>query len=326
MTSSEEHAKQFIDVNGKRMAYVEMGSGDPIVFQHGNPTSSYLWRNIMPELAAEGRCIAVDLVGMGDSDKLDDPGPDSYRYVEHREYLFAAWEQLGIRDNVTFVIHDWGSALGFDWACQHEDNVKGIAYMEGIVCPVTWDDWPEAARGVFQGFRSDAGEDMVLDKNIFVERVLPGSIIRAMREEEMAVYRRPFRKAGEDRRPTLTWPRQIPIDGEPEDVASIVGHYADWLQSTPVPKLFVNAEPGAILTGPQREFCRTFRNQTEVTVPGVHFIQEDSPGEIAAAILAWHRQLPCPAPLKKAVPAGTALATYVLYVVPGPLNPPPSRT
>jgi haloalkane dehalogenase len=292
MTSSEEHAKQFIDVNGKRMAYVEMGSGDPIVFQHGNPTSSYLWRNIMPELAAEGRCIAVDLVGMGDSDKLDDPGPDSYRYVEHREYLFAAWEQLGIRDNVTFVIHDWGSALGFDWACQHEDNVKGIAYMEGIVCPVTWDDWPEAARGVFQGFRSDAGEDMVLDKNIFVERVLPGSIIRAMREEEMAVYRRPFRKAGEDRRPTLTWPRQIPIDGEPEDVASIVGHYADWLQSTPVPKLFVNAEPGAILTGPQREFCRTFRNQTEVTVPGVHFIQEDSPGEIAAAILAWHRQLP----------------------------------
>ena len=292
MTSSEEHAKQFIDVNGKRMAYVEMGSGDPIVFQHGNPTSSYRWRNIMPELAAEGRCIAVDLVGMGDSDKLDDPGPDSYRYVEHREYLFAAWEQLGIRDNVTFVIHDWGSALGFDWACQHEDNVKGIAYMEGIVCPVTWDDWPEAARGVFQGFRSDAGEDMVLDKNIFVERVLPGSIIRAMREEEMAVYRRPFRKAGEDRRPTLTWPRQIPIDGEPEDVASIVGHYADWLQSTPVPKLFVNAEPGAILTGPQREFCRTFRNQTEVTVPGVHFIQEDSPGEIAAAILAWHRQLP----------------------------------
>ena len=273
MTSSEEHAKQFIDVNGKRMAYVEMGSGDPIVFQHGNPTSSYLWRNIMPELAAEGRCIAVDLVGMGDSDKLDDPGPDSYRYVEHREYLFAAWEQLGIRDNVTFVIHDWGSALGFDWACQHEDNVKGIAYMEGIVCPVTWDDWPEAARGVFQGFRSDAGEDMVLDKNIFVERVLPGSIIRAMREEEMAVYRRPFRKAGEDRRPTLTWPRQIPIDGEPEDVASIVGHYADWLQSTPVPKLFVNAEPGAILTGPQREFCRTFRNQTEVTVPGVHVIQ-----------------------------------------------------
>jgi haloalkane dehalogenase len=291
MVSSEEHEKKYLDVLGKRMAYVELGEGDPIVFQHGNPTSSYLWRNIMPALASEGRCIAVDLIGMGDSDKLDDPGPDSYRYVEHREYLFAAWEQLGVRDNVTFVIHDWGSALGFDWARQHEDNVKGIAYMEGIVCPVSWEGWPEAARGVFQGFRSEAGEDMVLDKNIFVERVLPGSIIRAMREEEMAVYRRPFRNAGEDRRPTLTWPRQIPIDGEPEDVTEIVGQYAEWLKSTPVPKLFVNAEPGAILTGPQREFCRTFRNQTEVTVPGVHFIQEDSPGEIAAAILAWRRQL-----------------------------------
>ena len=292
MFSSDEHPKKYIDVLGKRMAYVEMGEGDPIVFQHGNPTSSYLWRNIMPELASEGRCIAVDLIGMGDSDKLDDPGPDSYRYVEQREFLFAAWEQLGVRDNVTFVIHDWGSALGFDWASGHEDSVKGIAYMEGIVRPVSWEDWPEAARGVFQGFRSDAGEDMVLEKNIFVERVLPGSIIRAMREEEMAIYRRPFRKSGEDRRPTLTWPRQIPIDGTPEDVAEIVGRFAKWLQSSPVPKLFVNAEPGAILTGPQRDFCRTFRNQTEVTVPGVHFIQEDSPGEIAAAVLAWHRQLP----------------------------------
>ena len=291
MISFEEHPKQFIDVNGKRMAYVEMGEGDPIVFQHGNPTSSYLWRNIMPELASEGRCIAVDLVGMGDSEKLDDPGPDSYRYVQHREYLFAAWEQLGIRENVTFVIHDWGSALGFDWASQHEDQVRGIAYMEGIVCPVSWDDWPEAARGVFEGFRSDAGEDMVLDKNVFIERVLPGSIIRTLREEEMTVYRRPFRFAGEDRRPTLTWPRQIPIDGEPEDVTAIVQGYADWLQTSSVPKLFINAEPGAILTGRQREFCRSFRNQTEVTVPGVHFIQEDSPGDIAAAIIAWYRQL-----------------------------------
>ena len=291
MTLSDEHPKQFIDVNGKRMAYVEMGSGDPIVFQHGNPTSSYLWRNIMPELASEGRCIAVDLIGMGDSDKLDDSGPGSYRYVEHRDYLFAAWEQLGVTDKVTFVIHDWGSALGFDWACQNEDRVKGIAYMEGIVCPMSWDDWPEAARGVFQGFRSEAGEDMVLDKNIFIERVLPGSIIRTLREEEMAVYRRPFRKSGEDRRPTLTWPRQIPIDGEPADVTEIVQRYADWLHASPVPKLFINAEPGAILTGPQREFCRSFRNQTEVNVKGVHFIQEDSPGDIAAAILAWHRQL-----------------------------------
>ncbi len=287
MISTLEHDKKFIDVNGKRMAYVEMGEGDPIIFQHGNPTSSYLWRNIMPQLAARGRCIAVDLIGMGDSDKLDNPGPDSYRFVEHREYLFAAWEQLGVADNVTLVIHDWGSALGFDWAAENTDRVKGIAYMEGIVRPVSWDDWPEAIRPLFQGFRSDAGETMVLEKNVFVERVLPGSVLRGLTDDEMAVYRRPFEVAGEDRRPTLTWPRQIPLDGEPEDVCSMVENYAGWLKESDVPKLFINAEPGAILTGAQREYCRSFPNQTEVTVAGSHFIQEDSPDEIAAAITDW---------------------------------------
>ena len=287
MISSDEHPLRFVDVNGKRMAYVEMGDGDPIVLQHGNPTSSYLWRNIMPQLAEHGRCIAVDLIGMGSSDKLDKPGPDSYRYVEHRDYLFAAWEKLGILENVTLVVHDWGSALGFDWACQHPDNVRGIAYMEGIVRPVTWDEWPEAARGIFQGLRSEAGEQLILDNNVFVERVLPGSVLRELSDSEMAVYRRPFAQPGEDRRPTLTWPRQIPIDGEPADVHAIVTGYSDWLATSPIPKLFVNAEPGAILTGPQREFCRSFANQTEVTVPGSHFIQEDSPAEIAAAIGDW---------------------------------------
>ena len=291
MISAEEHPKQFIDVKGKRMAYVEMGAGDPILLQHGNPTSSYLWRNIMPALAEHGRCIAVDLIGMGDSDKLDDPGPDSYRYVEHREYLFAAWEQLGISEDVTLVIHDWGSALGFDWACQHPENVRGIAYMEGIVRPVTWDEWPEAARGIFQGFRAEAGEQLVLDQNVFVERVLPGSVLRDLSAAEMAVYRRPFEQPGEDRRPTLSWPRQIPIEGDPADVHAIVAHYAAWLAESQVPKLFINAEPGAILTGPQREFCRGFPNQVEVTVAGSHFIQEDSPAEIAAAISDWLRTL-----------------------------------
>jgi len=285
--SAKEYPKQYIEVNGKRMAYVEMGGGDPIVFQHGNPTSSYLWRNIMPALAERGRCVAVDLIGMGDSDKLEDPGPDRYRYVEHRDYLFAAWEQLGIRDKVTLVIHDWGSALGFDWARQHPERVRGIAYMEGIVKPVTWNDWPEAARGVFQGFRSPAGEDMILAKNLFIERVLPGSVLRELSDAEMEVYRRPFLEPGEARRPTLTWPRQIPIDGEPEDVTAVVAAYSRWLAESDTPKLFVNAEPGAILTGPQREFCRTFPNQTEVTVRGSHFIQEDSPAEIAAAIASW---------------------------------------
>ena len=287
MISTTEHAKKFIEVNGRRMAYVEMGEGDPIVFQHGNPTSSYLWRNIIPPLASYGRCIAVDLIGMGDSDKLDDPGPGSYRYVEHRDYLFQAWDQLGVRDNVTLVIHDWGSALGFDWASQNPGSVRGICYMEGIPCPISWDDWPDAAKPVFQGFRSEMGEAMVLEKNVFVENVLPGSVLRGLTEDEMAVYRRPFLNPGEDRRPTLTWPRQIPLDGEPEDVAEIAARYAAWLSESDVPKLFINADPGAILIGRQREFARSLTNQTEVTVAGSHFIQEDSPDEIAAAIADW---------------------------------------
>ena len=291
MPSAKEPEKQFVDIGDKRMAYVEMGEGDPVVFQHGNPTSSYLWRNIMPHLADQARCIAVDLIGMGDSDKLDNPGPDSYRFVDHREYLFAAWEALGISDRVTLVIHDWGSALGFHWAQQNPDAMLGICYMEAIVRPVIWDEWPDAARAVFQGFRSDAGESMVLDKNIFVEKVLPGSILRDLTDEEMNVYRRPFVKPGEDRRPTLTWPRQIPIDGGPEDVHEIVTSYSNWLIETEIPKLFINADPGAILTGPQREFCRTFPNQQEVTVKGNHFLQEDSPDEIGEAIADWRRSI-----------------------------------
>ena len=285
--STAELPKKHATVLGKRMAYAEMGEGDPIVFLHGNPTSSYLWRNIMPHLENLGRCIAPDLIGMGDSDKLDDVGPTSYRFVEHRRYLDALLDQLGVRENVTMVIHDWGSALGFDWANRHRDAMKGICYMEGIVRPVTWEEWPKEATPVFQGFRSENGEAMVLEKNVFVERVLPGSVIRPMSEEEMAVYRRPFAEPGEGRRPTLTWPRQIPIGGEPADVVAIAQDYADWLSGSEVPKLFVNADPGAILTGPQREFCRAWPNQTEVTVKGSHFIQEDSPHEIGEALRSW---------------------------------------
>ena len=268
-----------------------MGGGQPIIFQHGNPTSSYLWRNIMPYLADQGRCIALDLIGMGDSEKLADSGPERYTFVEHREYFDAALEALEVTDGVTLVIHDWGSALGFDWANRHRDQVKGICYMEAIVRPVTWEEWPEAARGVFQGFRSSAGEEMVLEKNIFVENVLPGSILRTLTAEEMTVYRRPFAQAGEDRRPTLTWPRQIPLAGEPPDVVGIVQEYADWLADAEVAKLFVNADPGAILTGAAREFCRSWPNQTEVTVKGSHFIQEDSPDEIGQALAQWRSSL-----------------------------------
>ncbi len=289
-TSSLE--KQFLDVDGRRIAYVEMGEGDPIVFQHGNPTSSYLWRNIMPVLATKGRCIAVDLVGMGDSDKLDNSGPDRYSFREHRESLFKAWAALGISERVTLVIHDWGSALGFDWARQHPDAVRGIAYMEAIVCPLEWSDWPEAATDIFKAFRSPAGETIVLDKNVFVERVLPSSIMRTLDDTDMAEYRRPFLDAGEDRRPTLSWPRQIPLDGEPRDVDAIVADYAAWLEQSDVPKLFINADPGSILIGRQREFCRGWPNQVEVTVPGLHFIQEDSPQEIATALSDWIETLP----------------------------------
>jgi haloalkane dehalogenase len=291
MLSAKEHAKKEIVVKGKTMSYVEMGEGDPIIFQHGNPTSSYLWRNVMPHLQDQGRCIAIDLIGMGDSDKLDNPDASSYTFVQHREYLDGALEALGVERDVTLVIHDWGSALGFDWANRHRDAVKGIAYMEGIVRPVSWEEWPEAARGVFQGFRSSAGEEMVLDKNTFVERVLPGSILRDLTEEEMAVYRRPFQNNGEDRRPTLTWPRQIPIDGTPADVVEIVQAYADWLTEADLPKLFINAEPGAILIGAQREFCRSWPNQTEVTVSGNHFLQEDSPHEIGQTIAEWRKTI-----------------------------------
>jgi haloalkane dehalogenase len=289
--AATEHPKQRATVRGQSMAYVEMGTGDPIVFLHGNPTSSYLWRNVMPHLADQGRCLAPDLIGMGDSDKLEPSGPDRYRFVEHREYLDALLEMLGVRENVTLVVHDWGSALGFDWACRHPDAVRGIAYMEAIVQPVTWAQWPDAARQVFQGFRSPAGEDMVLEKNVFVDVVLPGSILRTLTAEEMAVYRRPFATPGESRRPTLTWPRQIPIDGEPADVRGIVERYGAWLAGSDLPKLFVNAEPGAILVGEQREFCRTWPNQREVTVKGVHFVQEDSPDEIGRAVAEWRRGL-----------------------------------
>ena len=290
--STKELPKKSVKVLGKTMSYFEQGEGDPILFLHGNPTSSYLWRNVIPSVEGMGRILAPDLIGMGDSEKLDNPGPDRYTFAEHRTYLDAWAEAVGLGDRVTLVIHDWGSALGFDWANRNRNRLRGIAYMEGIVRPMLWSEWNEQATQVFQGFRSPAGEKMVLEKNIFVEKVLPGSVLRGLTEEEMAVYRRPFAEAGEDRRPTLTWPRQIPLEGEPAEVVALVEAYGDWLKDAPVPKLFVNAEPGAILIGPQREFCRSWPNQTEVTVKGSHFIQEDSPHEIGQAVADWLRTLP----------------------------------
>ena len=279
--------KKAINVKGKSMSYVDEGDGDPIVFLHGNPTSSYLWRNVMPHLMGRGRLIAPDLIGMGDSDKLDDSGPERYDFFEHRDYLDEFLAGVGVRENVMLVVHDWGSALGFHWAHRHPDVIRGIAYMEAITKPMLWDEFNQAARPVFEGFRSSAGESMVLEKNIFVEKVLPGSIIRKLTEDEMAEYRRPFLDAGESRRPTLTWPRQIPLDGEPADVVKVVEAYGQWMATAEFPKLFINADPGAILIGSQRDFCRAWPNTTEMTVRGIHFIQEDSPDEIGRGIADW---------------------------------------
>ena len=281
--------KKFTEINGRNMAWVESGVGDPIVLLHGNPTSSYLWRNIIPYLETQGRCIAPDLIGMGDSDKLNDSRPDRYRFVEHRKYLEAFLNNICTTKEVTLVVHDWGSALGFDWANRHRDSVRSIIYMEAIVCPLDWNDWPKQSQSVFKGLRSHAGEELVLDKNTFVELILPNSIMRDLTAEEMAEYRRPFNSPGEDRRPTLSWPRELPIGGDPSDVVEIVLSYSEWLQHSNIPKLFINAEPGAILVGRQRELCRSWPNQDEITVPGIHFIQEDSPQEIGNAIANWLR-------------------------------------
>jgi haloalkane dehalogenase len=284
--STKSFPKKYVTVLGKRMAYCEIGEGNPILFQHGNPTSSYLWRNIMPHLETHGRCIAIDLIGMGDSEKLEDSGDNTYSYHIQKKYFDACLEELGIHENITLVIHDWGSALGFHWAQEHPSQVKGICYMEGIVTPLKWEDWNQDAKGIFQGFRSEAGTEMILRKNLFIEAVLPDSIIRDLSTEEMDEYRRPFINEL-DRRPTLDWPRHIPIENHPKDICEIVKSYGEWMSVNEIPKLFINAEPGAILTGQQREFCRTWKNQTEVTVSGSHFIQEDSPHEIGSAICEW---------------------------------------
>jgi haloalkane dehalogenase len=280
IAARDPYPRQHVAVLDSTMAYIDTGGGDPVVFLHGNPTSSYLWRNVIPHVAPGARCLAPDLIGMGDS------GPARgarYRLGDHARYLDAWFEALGLH-RVTLVMHDWGSALGFWWAQRHPDRVRGLVYMEAFVRPLTWAEWPEGSRKLFQAMRSPAGEEIVLQKNVFVERILPASVMRRLSEDEMEVYRRPWREAGEARRPMLQWPREIPVDGEPGDVAALVDGYARWLATSPLPKLFVNAEPGSILVGAPREFCRAWPNQREVTVRGLHFIQEDSPAEIGRAV------------------------------------------
>lgn len=292
ISPSMNYTKKFTEVKGKQIAYVEEGAGDPIVLLHGNPTSSYLWRNVIPELEGLGRIIAPDLIGQGDSEKIPaNEGPDRYGFHVAYEYLDGFLKAVGANRNVTLVIHDWGSGLGFHWANKHRDAVRGIAYMEAIVAPVSWDDWPEGARGIFKGFRSEKGEDLILKRNKFIEAVLPTSIIRPLTEQEMDAYRAPFTEE-DDRQVTLNWPRALPIEGEPADIVELCSAYGQWLASdASIPKLFVNAEPGSILVGQQRDFCRSWPNQAEVTVKGLHFIQEDSPKEIGQAVASWYKNL-----------------------------------
>ena len=288
ISALDPHPRKKQELLGTSMSYGDTGSGEPVVFLHGNPTSSYLWRNVIPHVSPLARCIAPDLIGMGASGRS---ATGTYTFADHAKHLDALLEAVLPQGKITFVVHDWGSALGFHWANRNRDRVKGIAYMEALVRPVLWSEWPERAREVFKALRTPAGEDMILKNNVFVERILPGSILRKLTAEEMEHYRRPFLEPGESRRPTLTWPRQIPLEGEPADVVAIAQKYSEWLAQSPLPKLFVNAEPGAILIGAQREFCRKWPNQRELTVKGVHFIQEDSPHEIGRAIAEWYRQI-----------------------------------
>ncbi|SRR5258708_5510513 len=284
------YSKKRQTVLGQEMAYVEVGSGDPIVFLHGNPTSSYLWRNIIPYLEGFGRCIAPDLIGMGDSAKLPQSGPDAYTFVEHRRYLDALLEQLDVRERITFVVHDWGSALAFDWTYRHPDAVKRLAYMEAVVASGKWDEMSERGRKIFQNLRSPVGEQMVLEQNSFIEVNLPATIQRTLSEEEMQAYRRPFADPGEGRRPTLSWPRQLPFDGEPADVSEIVATYGEWLSHSSIPKLFIRTDPGT-MSPSSLAACRAWPMQSEVTARGLHYPQEDAPSEVGQALAIWVQTL-----------------------------------
>jgi haloalkane dehalogenase len=289
ITMTDSHPSKRIRVLDSEISYVDTGTGIPVVFLHGNPTSAYLWRNIIPYVSAHGRCLAPDLVGMGSSKRSP---TYSYRLVDHARYLDAWFEAMDLRRDVILVVHDWGSALGFHRASRYPDQIKAIAYMEAIVRPMRWTDFGEAG-GIFRALRSDEGDRMVLRDNAFVEMVLPRAVMRKLSDEEMAAYRAPFAEP-EARIPTLVWPRQIPIDGEPADVNAIVEVYGKWLSASEIPKLFIAGAPGAIIKDSVKDFCRGLRNQREITVKGIHFLQEDSPHEIGTALQEFVKTVAAP--------------------------------
>tara|TARA_Y100001970_G_scaffold270484_1_gene364426 strand:- start:79 stop:942 length:864 start_codon:yes stop_codon:yes gene_type:complete len=279
-----KYTKKFKSIRDKKMAYVDEGNGDTFLFLHGNPTSSYLWRNIAPYVEDLGRIVIPDLIGMGDSEKLDGVDNHEYKYHGQYGYLCELLNSLDLGNNIHLIIHDWGSAMGFQFARENQERVKSITYMEAIVMPLTWEQWPDAATKIFGLFRSEAGEELILEKNFFVERILLADSTTGYSEEERQEYLKPYLNPGEDRRPTLTWPRQIPLDGEPGLVVEEVRKNAEFHKDSEIPKLFVNADPGTILVGDQREFVRSWKNQTEITVKGNHFVQEDSSEEIGQAL------------------------------------------
>jgi haloalkane dehalogenase len=292
MLNTDELPKHTCEVDGKRMAYVELGEGPPIVFLHGNPASSYIWRNIMPVVAPHGRCIAPDLIGMGDSEKLEGDDPMRYGFLQHRRFVEGLLNGIGVTEEVVLVGQDWGGALAMDWASRHRESVRGIVYFETIVRSRSWDEMDQSVREMFERIRSPEGETLVLRDNLFVEKSFSERMLRRLSDAEWAVYRRPYLNAGEDRRPTLTFPRELPINGKPHHTAEAVKAYSEWMAINDVPKLFIDGDPGAIIIGPIREFCRSWKHQEEVRVKGKHFLQEDSPLEISEAIANWLKRLP----------------------------------
>ena len=287
-----EYEKQYVTIRGETMAYVDTGgSGDPLMFFHGNITSSYMWRNIMPHLEGQARCIAIDNIGQGDSAKLSDSGPDSYRLTEHQSYIDGFMAALGLVGNVTLMMHDGGGQLGLTWARHHPEAIKAIAYTQGVMGDFKWTNWPKDVAELMRKFRSGEGDELVLKENFFVEKILPAMVIRELPKDVWDEYRRPYNEAGESRRPTLTWPREIPVEGEPADVLEIIKANNAWMAASDLPKLFIHCEPGAVLKGDILDHVRTFPNQQEVTVNGLHYVHEDSPHEIGAALAEWYRGL-----------------------------------
>lgn len=280
-----------LTVHGVRLHYVEAGSGRPVLFLHGNPTSSYLWRNVIPYVQPQARAIALDLVGMGGSGKPD----IAYTFADHYRFVEGFIEALNLRD-LTLVVHDWGAALGFEYARRHPDNVRGIAFMEGVLPPTfpqpSFEAMGEEMGGMFRAFKdAKKGVELVIDNHLFVEKVLPGFVNRTLGDTEMAAYRAPYVDKTA-RKPLLAWPRQVPIAGEPADVVQAIGRIGEFMQSTDKPLLLLYATPG-VLVPPAAVawYTQHLRNVETVFVgQGFHFIQEDQPEAIGRAVADWMRR------------------------------------